>query len=97
MRASHRSFQITQGATKVGFWDSREYSSGALNPKVVLGEMGGSGGKGLTEVQVLGENSGRYGATPRGCEGDGSPIRICPALGVQRYSEDVEARGVVWS
>lgn len=49
MHASHMSVQIMQGATKMGFWASREYSSGALNPKVVLGEMGGSGGKGLTE------------------------------------------------
>lgn len=59
-------------AAKIGFWDNQEYRSGTLNPKVVLGEMGGSGGKGLTEAQVLGENSGRRGATPRGYERNGS-------------------------
>lgn len=41
-------------AARIGFWNNQEYSSGTLNPKVVLGEMGSSGGKGFTETQVLG-------------------------------------------
>lgn len=73
-------FKSRKEEARIGFWDNQEHSSGTLNPNVVLGEMGGSGGTGLTETLVLGENSGRRGATPRGCERNGSVALPCACV-----------------
>lgn len=69
-----------KAAAEIGFWGNQEYSSGTLNPKVVLGEMGSSGGKGLTEARVLSAYSGRCGATPRGCKRNDNVALPCACV-----------------
>jgi hypothetical protein len=103
LHASHSSVKSRQAAARIGFWDNQEYSSGTLNPKVVLGEMGGSGGKGFTKAQVLGANSGRRCATPRGCERNNSVALPCACVAseylvqlVLRAQRGERSAHVVW-
>lgn len=62
----HRADVSNRGSATMGSLVNLEYCSGALSPKVVLGEMGGLGGTRLIKAQVLGGNSGRSGAAPGG-------------------------------
>ena len=65
-------------AGKIGSLGNRECCSGALNPKVILGDTGGLRGAGLIKMP----RSWRCGTAPGGCEKNGSSgLQIQPAGG----------------
>ncbi|CAN0096625.1 unnamed protein product [Rangifer tarandus platyrhynchus] len=76
----HKTAEIMM-AEKTGSLGNRECCSGALNQKVILGDMGRLGGTRLTKMR----SSWRCGTAPGGCKKNGSSgLQIHPASGSRR-------------